>query len=87
MRRVRSCLMVTAITFLALMPVITGQGRGSDVMIPMALPLMGGMAIQLVTLFVVPVLYSWAEERRLRRGLEDAEAAVPSADYRPDEEE
>lgn len=65
MRRVRPCLMVTAITFLALMPVVTSQGKGSDVMVPMALPLMGGMAIQLVTLFVVPVLYSWAEERRL----------------------
>lgn len=77
LRRIRPCLMVTAITFLALMPVITSQGKGADVMVPMALPLMGGMAIQLVTLFVVPVLYSWAEERRLRRaarvGLDDDE--------------
>ena len=87
MRRVRPCLMVTAITFLALMPVVTSQGKGSDVMVPMALPLMGGMAIQLVTLFVVPVLYSWAEERRLGSRAEATGSAPPSAERPPDEEE
>ena len=87
MRRVRPCLMVTAITFLALMPVITSQGKGSDVMVPMALPLMGGMAIQLVTLFVVPVLYSWAEERRLRAApvVEDPEPEVAVREAAPEE--
>ena len=76
-----------AITFLALMPVVTSQGKGSDVMVPMALPLMGGMAIQLVTLFVVPVLYSWAEERRLRSSAEATGSAPPSAERPPEEEE
>jgi Cu(I)/Ag(I) efflux system membrane protein CusA/SilA len=87
MRRVRPCLMVTAITFLALMPVITSQGKGSDVMVPMALPLMGGMAIQLVTLFVVPVLYSWAEERRLRTApvADDPEPEVAVREAAPEE--
>ncbi len=68
-RRVRPCLMTTATTILALIPVITSQGRGSDVMVPMALPLVGGMTIELVTLFVVPVLYCWVEEIRTRREL------------------
>jgi Cu(I)/Ag(I) efflux system membrane protein CusA/SilA len=68
-RRVRPCLMTTATTILALIPVITSQGRGSDVMLPMALPSVGGMTIELVTLFVVPVLYCWAEETRTRRAL------------------
>lgn len=67
-RRVRPCLMTTATTALALLPVITSQGRGADVMAPMALPSIGGMLAILLTLFVVPVLYAWVEERRLGRG-------------------
>ena len=61
-RRVRACLMTTATTILALLPVITSQGRGSDVMVPMAIPVLGGTVFALLTLFVVPVLYSWVEE-------------------------
>ncbi|MEC9398320.1 MAG: efflux RND transporter permease subunit, partial [Myxococcota bacterium] len=65
-RRVRPCLMTTATTLLALLPVITSTGRGSDVMIPMAIPSIGGMAVELITLFVVPVLYCSREELRHR---------------------
>ncbi|MCB9673443.1 MAG: efflux RND transporter permease subunit, partial [Alphaproteobacteria bacterium] len=64
-RRVRPCLMTTATTLLALLPVVTSQGRGADIMVPLALPALGGMTIELVTLFVVPVLYSAYEEWRL----------------------
>jgi Cu(I)/Ag(I) efflux system membrane protein CusA/SilA len=64
-RRVRPCLMTTATTLLALLPVLTSNGRGSDVMIPMAVPVVGGMMFELVTLFVVPVLWSAREEFRL----------------------
>ncbi len=66
-RRVRPCLMTTATLILALLPVITSQGRGSDVMVPMALPSVGGMTIALITLFVVPVLSCRLEEARTRR--------------------
>jgi len=66
-RRIRPCLMTTATTILALLPVVTSQGRGADIMVPLALPALGGMTIALVTLFVVPVLYSAVEEARLRR--------------------
>jgi Cu(I)/Ag(I) efflux system membrane protein CusA/SilA len=66
-RRVRPCLMTTATTILALLPVITSQGRGADIMRPMALPAVGGMTIELMTLFVVPVLFAALEERKLRR--------------------
>lgn len=63
-RRLRPCLMTSATTILALLPVISSHGRGADVMAPMALPAVGGMAIALLTLFVVPVLHSaWAEAR------------------------
>ena len=59
--------MTTATTVLALLPVLTSTGRGSDIMIPMAIPSFGGMLIALVTLFVVPVLYAWREEIRVKR--------------------
>ncbi|MEZ4459157.1 MAG: efflux RND transporter permease subunit [bacterium] len=65
-RRVRPCLMTTATTILALLPVITSQGRGADIMMPMALPAVGGMVIELMTLFVVPVLFCSLEEWRLK---------------------
>lgn len=65
-RRVRPCLMTTATTILALLPVVTSQGRGADMMVPMALPAVGGMLIELMTLFIVPVLYCAVEERKFR---------------------
>jgi len=67
LRRVRPCLMTTATTVLALIPVLTSTGRGSDVMVPMAIPSFGGMLVEVVTMFVVPVLYCAAEEQKLRR--------------------
>jgi Cu(I)/Ag(I) efflux system membrane protein CusA/SilA len=66
-RRVRPCLMTTATTLLALLPILTSQGTGADIMIPMALPALGGMTVALVTLFVVPVLYAMREELRFAR--------------------
>jgi Cu(I)/Ag(I) efflux system membrane protein CusA/SilA len=68
--------MTTATTVLALLPVITSTGRGSDVMVPMALPLFGGMAVEFVTLFVVPVLYCLREEWRLGRMLRNPAAST-----------
>ena len=65
-KRIRPCLMTTATTLLALLPILTATGRGSDIMIPMAIPGFGGMMIALLTLFVVPVLYSWNAEVRLK---------------------
>ncbi len=63
-RRVRPCMMTTATTLLALIPVLTSSGRGADIMIPMAIPAFGGMLIQVITTLVAPVLYSLREERR-----------------------
>ncbi len=66
-KRIRPCLMTTATTILALLPILTATGRGSDIMIPMAIPSFGGMLFALITLFVVPVLYSWKKELELKR--------------------
>ena len=67
MRRVRPCLMTTATTILALIPVLTSTGRGSDIMVPMAIPAFGGMIFEIVTMLVVPVLYCWIKELNLKR--------------------
>lgn len=64
MRRLRPCLMTTATTLLALLPVMTSVGTGAGVMIPMAIPAFGGMSFALITLFVVPLLYSFTGPRR-----------------------
>jgi Cu(I)/Ag(I) efflux system membrane protein CusA/SilA len=62
LRRVRPAMMTTATTILALLPVLTSTGRGADIMLPMAIPSFGGMALQVVTMFTVPVLYAfWME--------------------------
>lgn len=68
MKRLRPCLMTTATTLLALLPILTSKGRGSDIMIPMAIPAFGGMLVALVTLFIVPVLFSLNEEHKIIRG-------------------
>ena len=67
-RRIRPCLMTSATTILALVPILTSTGRGSDVMVPMAIPSFGGMTVVLVTVFVVPVLYAALAEFRWKQG-------------------
>ena len=69
LRRIRPCLMTTATTILALLPVLTSTGRGSDVMVPMAIPSFGGMLIALMTLFFVPVSYCWIAEWKLKNSM------------------
>jgi Cu(I)/Ag(I) efflux system membrane protein CusA/SilA len=66
LRRVRPAMMTTATTILALLPVLTSTGRGADIMVPMAIPSFGGMTLQMITMFTVPVLYSLWQEWGLR---------------------
>ena len=72
LRRVRPCLMTTATTILALIPVLTSTGRGSDIMVPMAIPSFGGMFIVILSMFVVPVLYCSVQEWKIRLGIKDS---------------
>ncbi len=67
-RRIRPCLMTSATTILALIPILTSTGRGADVMVPMAIPSFGGMLVVLVSVFVVPVLYCAIKELGWRFG-------------------
>jgi len=36
-------------------------------MIPMAIPIVGGMLIDITSYFLLPVLYSWRKEYQLKR--------------------
>jgi len=65
-RRLRPCLMTAATTILALIPILSSKGRGSDVMVPMAIPSFGGMILVIFTVYVVPVLYCSVKEIDLK---------------------
>ena len=69
--RIRAAVMTTSTTILALLPVLTSTGRGSDIMVPMAIPAFGGMAVASITWFVVPILYCWGAELQHRRSRGD----------------
>lgn len=61
-KRVRPAMMTTAVAVIALLPVLSSTGKGADIMVPMAIPVFGGMIIQVMTIFVVPVFQSaWRE--------------------------
>ena len=68
-KRVRPAVMTTATTIIALIPILTSTGKGSDIMVPMAIPLFGGMTIEVLTMFVVPVLYSMWQEAKVTKEL------------------
>ena len=63
-KRVRPAMMTAATAIIALIPVLTATGKGADVVIPMAIPSFGGMLLQVMTMFVVPVLYSMWKEKK-----------------------
>ncbi|MEX0702591.1 MAG: efflux RND transporter permease subunit [Planctomycetales bacterium] len=79
LKRVRPLLMSTATTVIGLMPIFLTHGRGSDVMQPMAIPSVGGMALQLITLFIAPCLYCLVQEAKFRRRTRTAPALARSA--------
>jgi len=78
MRRVRPALMTSATTILALIPVLTSTGKGADIMVPMAIPSFGGMTVVMISVFLVPVLYSIMAERRLKAADRPDSALVDS---------
>ncbi len=67
LKRVRPAMMTTAVTIIALFPVLTSTGKGSDIMVPMAIPIVGGMIIQIMTIFVVPILQAMWRESVVKR--------------------
>ncbi len=67
LKRVRPAVMTTASTLIAFLPVLTSTGKGADIMVPMAIPTFGGMLIQSMTMFVVPILQCWWRESAIKK--------------------
>lgn len=66
-KRVRPAMMTAAVAIIALLPVLTSTGKGADIMVPMAIPTFGGMIIQIMTMFVVPVFQCVWREGEIKR--------------------
>lgn len=71
--------MTNATTMLSLIPVLWSTGRGSELMQPMVLPVVGGMLFDVVSLFSVPVFFTWYWELKLARAGNTSPAATPAA--------
>ena len=69
LKRVRPAMMTTAVAVIALLPVLSSTGKGSDIMIPMAIPMFGGMVIQVMTVFVVPMFQSMWRENAVKKNI------------------
>jgi Cu(I)/Ag(I) efflux system membrane protein CusA/SilA len=66
-KRVRPAMMTSAVAIIALLPILSSTGKGADIMIPMAIPTFGGMIIQTMTMFVVPILQCFWREGEVRK--------------------
>jgi Cu(I)/Ag(I) efflux system membrane protein CusA/SilA len=65
-KRVRPAMMTAAVAIIALLPVLSSTGKGADIMVPMAIPTFGGMIIQIMTMFVVPILQCFWREGEVK---------------------
>jgi Cu(I)/Ag(I) efflux system membrane protein CusA/SilA len=66
--RIRPIMMTTMTTIIALIPIMLSSGSGSEIMKPMASPTVGGLVTAtLSNTLLVPALYCWAKERKLRK--------------------
>lgn len=79
-KRVRPAMMTTAVAVIALLPVLTSTGKGADIMVPMAIPTFGGMIIQVMTIFVVPLFQSFWREKAVKKHTVSADTVQPEID-------
>jgi Cu(I)/Ag(I) efflux system membrane protein CusA/SilA len=79
-QRLRPKLMTVSVVLASLIPILWETGVGSDVMKPIAAPLVGGMITSTIhVLILVPVFFALMKERALRRGtLQPPRAVVDS---------
>jgi cobalt-zinc-cadmium resistance protein CzcA len=82
--RLRAVLMTASIAIFSLIPMVFATGPGSEVQRPLAVVVIGGLVSSTaLTLFGLPILYSWAEERRERRRRDRQDAATAPEAARP----
>jgi len=80
--RMRPILMTALTTILGMLPLSVGAGDGAETWAPMARAVVGGMAVgTLLTLFVIPILYTMVAgfRDRRRRASPPAEAVTAEA--------
>lgn len=66
LRRLRPILMTSATTIFGLLPMALGLGEGAELRTPLAITVIGGLAVAtLLTLIVIPVVYSLLDRQRL----------------------
>jgi Cu(I)/Ag(I) efflux system membrane protein CusA/SilA len=71
--RVRPKAMTVAVIIAGLIPIMVGDGTGSEVMQRIAAPMVGGMiTAPLLSMFVVPVVYLMLRRREARKPYHDA---------------
>jgi cobalt-zinc-cadmium resistance protein CzcA len=69
LNRLRPVLMTATITVLSLVPLLFARGPGSEIQRPLAVVVVGGLiSSTLLTLLVLPVLYSWLGRAKTERG-------------------
>jgi hydrophobic/amphiphilic exporter-1 (mainly G- bacteria), HAE1 family len=79
-KRLRPILMTSATTILGLLPMAIGLGEGAELRAPLAITVIGGLSLAtLLTLIVIPVVYSVLDRKRMPVDLEDEESARAAA--------
>lgn len=67
-QRLRPKLMTVSVSLFGLIPILWSTGTGSDVMLPITIPLIGGVITSTVyVLLVTPVVYEMMRERELKK--------------------
>lgn len=75
--RLRPILMTTIATLVGLVPMALGLGEGSETNLPLARAVIGGLTVSTgLTLFFVPVLYTWFDRFADRRPEDDEDGAA-----------
>ena len=75
--RLRPVLMTSFTTILGMLPLALGTGSGSEIWQPMGISVIGGLTVStILTLFIVPSLYSVLVNRRQRKEREKAAKAA-----------
>jgi Cu(I)/Ag(I) efflux system membrane protein CusA/SilA len=68
--RVRPIMMTVLTTILALVPIMFFTSAGSEVIKPMASPIIGGLiSATFANLILIPIVYAWMAERQLNKRL------------------
>ena len=79
-RRLRPILMTSLTLILAMMMPALGIGPGVELSQPLAIAIVGGMiSSTFLSLVIVPIIYSWAEKRKLRKRLYNLERSASSS--------